>query len=115
MDGKTVGLAATGCVTLSQRRLSALDEKVAADWPRECRHRSARGHCSKFVLQRTNRIQGDYLRAFSDRMQSIPIPATSLLQQSIVKSLVPAVIQVGDPRLEQLINGLVYELFFPDT
>jgi len=36
------------------------------------------------------------------------------LQQSIVESLVAAVIEVGDPKLEQLINGLVYELFFPE-
>lgn len=67
-----------------------------------------------FYEQIANRIQGGYLRAFSDRMQLVPIPPTSPLQQLIVEALVAAVIAVGDSKLEQLINGLVYELFFPD-
>jgi len=64
--------------------------------------------------QIANRIQGGYLRAFLERMQSVPIPATSPAQKSVVESLVLAVISTGDLRLEQLINGLVYELFFRD-
>ena len=67
-----------------------------------------------FYEQIANRIQGGYLRAFSDRMQTVPIPPASLAQQSIIESLVTAVIEIDDPKVEQLINGLVYELFFPD-
>ena len=37
-----------------------------------------------------------------------------MVQQTIIESLVTAVIEIGDPKLEQLINGFVYELFFPD-
>ena len=67
-----------------------------------------------FYEQIANRIQGGYLRAFSDRMQTVPIPPASQVQQAIIESLVSAVIEIDDPRVEQLINGLVYELFFPD-
>ena len=67
-----------------------------------------------FYEQIANRIQGGYLRAFSDRMQSVPIPPTSPAQQAVIESLVTAVIESDGPKYEQLINGLVYELFFPD-
>ena len=67
-----------------------------------------------FYEQIANRIQGGYLRAFSDRMQTVPIPPASLAQQTIIEALVTAVIEIDDPKVEQLINGLVYELFFPN-
>jgi type I restriction-modification system DNA methylase subunit len=67
-----------------------------------------------FYEQIANRIQNGYLRAFSDYMRQVPIPAASKDQRQSVDGGVAAVLAVGDPRFDQLINGLVFELFFPD-
>ena len=67
-----------------------------------------------FYEQIANRIQNGYLRAFSDYMRQVPIPAASKDQRQLVDGCVAAVLATGDPRVEQLINGLVFELFFPD-
>lgn len=67
-----------------------------------------------FYEQIANRIQGGYLRAFSDRMQDIPIPSVTETQRAAVVSAVDATLATLDPRFERLINGLVYELFFPE-
>jgi hypothetical protein len=66
-----------------------------------------------FYEQIAARIQGGYLRAFSNKMQSIPIPTSTLKQQRIIESLVVAVEdEIQTREYERLINGLVYELFF---
>lgn len=67
-----------------------------------------------FYEQIANRIQNGYLRAFSDYMRQVPIPSTSANQKQIVDVCVGAALATSDARFEQLINGLVFELFFPD-
>jgi adenine-specific DNA-methyltransferase len=42
------------------------------------------------------------------------VPAASGAQTTVVETVVSLVLLVRDPRFEQLINGLVFELFFPD-
>lgn len=44
----------------------------------------------------------------------LPVPAPSSRQLSIVKGAVVAVLSVTESHLERFINGLVYELFFPE-
>jgi hypothetical protein len=67
-----------------------------------------------FYEQIANRIQNGYLRAFSDYMKQVPIPAATSIQILTMEALVAAVLVTRDARFEQLINGLVFELFFPD-
>ena len=68
-----------------------------------------------FYEQISNRIQGGYLRAFSDRMQMLPIPTTDSRQRIIIENLIGAIERDANaPEYERLINGLVYELFFPE-
>lgn len=68
-----------------------------------------------FYEQVAARIQGGYLRAFSDRMQSVPIPKTDLSQRGMLEALTTAVeASISRPEYERLVNGLVYELFFPE-
>jgi len=79
----------------------------------------------------SNRVRGGYLRAFSDYMKEIPIPAASDAQQATVEVLVdyllylnrhladhPEAATTRDPLMlaywEQILNGLVYELYFPE-
>lgn len=92
-----------------------------------------------FYTHVANRIRGGYLRAFSDYMQQIPIPAATPEQQRWCERLAEALIWLHggtgipacaspitdknvhatqrDPLLrqflERLLDGLVYELFFP--
>jgi len=63
--------------------------------------------------QLSNRIRGGYLRAFSDYMQQVPIPnRASTLERSFLDIMVAIQTERQDNRLEQLLNGFVYELFF---
>jgi adenine-specific DNA-methyltransferase len=68
-----------------------------------------------FYSQISNRIRGGYLRSFSDCMQQIPIPnrATESARALMDIGVRVQIIQ-PDNRLEQLLNGFVYELFFKD-
>jgi hypothetical protein len=75
-----------------------------------------------------NRIRGGYLRAFSQFMGEIPIPAASPEEQQWCERLAEALIYLHRPEVaagagaapvslmaawfEQWLNGLVYELFF---
>lgn len=74
----------------------------------------------------SNRIRGGYLRAFSQYVGQIPIPAATPEQKSLCEALSGALIELhkseaaGLPGrgliisyFEQWLNGLVYELFFP--
>jgi hypothetical protein len=67
-----------------------------------------------FYEQISNRIMNGYLRAFSNYMQQVPIPSASDKHKQLMEAAVTSVLAIADPRFEQLINGLVYELFFPD-
>lgn len=67
-----------------------------------------------FYEQISSRIMNGYLRAFSDKIQSIRIPPASTSQKKVVESLVNCMIRLSDPHIERLLNGLVYELYFPD-
>ena len=58
-------------------------------------------------------VQNGYFRFKTQYCEQLSIPAASSRQQALLSALTVA--RVGlDPRFEQLINGLVYELFFPD-
>jgi hypothetical protein len=76
----------------------------------------------------SNRIRGGYLRAFSQFMGQIPIPGATSEQKQICESLSNVLISLHRPEVatkipncdlmvayfEQWLNGLVYELFFPE-
>lgn len=47
-------------------------------------------------------------------LEAFPIPNADLRQRHVLGGAAHAVLAAGDPRYEQLINGLVYELFFTD-
>jgi adenine-specific DNA-methyltransferase len=68
-----------------------------------------------FYAQLSNRIRGGYMRAFSDYMQQVPIPKSATIKQrEFIDSIVCVQAAQLDNRLEQLLNGFVYELFFKD-
>lgn len=69
-----------------------------------------------FYRQISSAIRGGYLRAFSEVMQQVPIPAPSAEQQTLITILVDAIIAGARPRapLESLLNGFVYELFLAE-
>ena len=72
--------------------------------------------CSWFFSQISPSIQNGYYRFKSIYCKQIPIPPTRANQADALSSLavVVAVSQHSGAKFEQLINGLVYELFFPD-
>ena len=64
----------------------------------------------------SNRIRGGYLRAFSDYMKLIPIPAVSPDQQAELEKLVQRIINECEhgrdvSALESEVNERVYHLF----
>jgi adenine-specific DNA-methyltransferase len=77
-------------------------------------------------------LRGGFYRYFTQFIEQLPIPIASTEQQSVMENLVeyilhfqrqPSIMQQdeGYPRdhlvvayFEQIVNGLVYELFFPD-
>lgn len=67
-----------------------------------------------FTQQNFSGKQGGFYEFKPMYVSQIPIPATNNNQKAIIEGCVNAVIAKHDPRFEQLINGLVYELFFPD-
>lgn len=84
----------------AEKWLTALLNSAAIEW---------------FYDQISTRMQGGYLRAFTDKMQALPIPQSDSPQRQIIESCVDAVRRgVSLPEYERLLNGLVYELFFPE-
>jgi adenine-specific DNA-methyltransferase len=84
----------------AEKWLTALLNSAAIEW---------------FYDQISTRMQGGYLRAFTDKMQALPIPQSDSPQRKIVESCVDAVrLGLSTPEYERLLNGLVYELFFPE-
>ena len=88
----------------SQKWLCALMNSQAVEW---------------FYSQISNKVRGGYMRSFSDYMQHVPIPHTTPQQQLLIEHVTTAVIGLqGEGPVaayfERLLNGMVYELFFPD-
>ncbi|WP_199555100.1 Eco57I restriction-modification methylase domain-containing protein [Sandaracinobacteroides hominis] len=67
-----------------------------------------------YYRQVSNAIRGGYLRAFSEVMQYVPIARATGAQQKLIDVLVSALSVDRISALEQLLNGFVYELYFPD-
>jgi adenine-specific DNA-methyltransferase len=85
-------------IPTSERWLTGLLNSSAVEW---------------FYEQVAARIQGGYLRAFSDKVQSIPIPPTTESQRDLFERLISAAeSNISRSAYERLLNGLVYELFF---
>ncbi len=64
--------------------------------------------------QLSSQIQNGYFRFKAQYCEQVPIPAASKQQKDICTALVNYAAIVDDSRFERLINGLVYELFFPE-
>ena len=82
-----------------------------------------------FYGNTANRIRGGYLRAFTQFMEQIPVPSATPDKQQLCELLADALIWLHGPAgkkqnsapaslmiayFEQWMNGLVYELFFPE-
>ncbi len=67
-------------------------------------------------MQLIPKLQNEFYEPGAAYMRNFPIPHATDIQKEIVSNLVDAVLAgVSEvPRFEQLINGLVFELFFPD-
>ena len=59
-------------------------------------------------------LQNGFFRVYNYNHADIPIPMTDQSEQLLLLALIHSVVATHDPRFEQLINGLVFELFFPD-
>ncbi len=58
--------------------------------------------------------QNGYYEVQPEALEAFPIPSASDKQKNILVAGYKAIFSINDPRFEQLINGLVYELFFPE-
>jgi adenine-specific DNA-methyltransferase len=68
-----------------------------------------------FFSQISPSVQNGYFRFKSQYCQQIPIPATDTQQANLIECLVNIIIaNISRPEYERLLNGLVYELFFPE-
>ena len=67
-----------------------------------------------YFSQFSSQIQNGYYRFKAQYCEQVPVPDATDDQKLIAEALVSAVLSTSDPRIEQLINGLVFELFFPD-
>ncbi|MDR3449259.1 MAG: TaqI-like C-terminal specificity domain-containing protein, partial [Alphaproteobacteria bacterium] len=65
-----------------------------------------------YYRQVSSAIRGGYLRAFSEVMQHVPIARTSPNNMALIDCLTGALCKAQNPALEQLLNALVYELYF---
>ncbi len=60
-------------------------------------------------------LQNGFLQVHNNNQEEISIPISNIAQQTVISCVVQAIlVGVSVNRFEQLINGLVYELFFPD-
>lgn len=68
-----------------------------------------------FYSQISPQIQNGYYRFISQYVCQIPIPTASNEQIAVIKRIVDAITtDTSRPEYERLLNGLVYELFFPE-
>lgn len=58
--------------------------------------------------------QNGYYEVQPDALEAFPIPTATAQQKAVLDVTANGVLATSDPRFEQLINGLVFELFFPD-
>ena len=49
-----------------------------------------------------------------DALEAFRVPDATSFQTGVIEAVVTYLVGQSQPRLEQLIDGLVYELFFPD-
>ncbi|MER8983687.1 TaqI-like C-terminal specificity domain-containing protein [Mesorhizobium sp. M0843] len=88
-------------IPTSKRWLTGILNSLAVEW---------------FYRQTSSAIRGGYLRAFSEVMQHVPIPAPAPKQEALITVVVDAILAGAKPRarFESLINAFVYELFLPE-
>ena len=68
-----------------------------------------------FLKATSTDLSGGFLQAHNYNQFSIPVPAASESQTSIAIILVNVICEgISRPEYERLLNGLVYELFFPE-
>lgn len=70
--------------------------------------------CEWFYQQISPAIQNGYYRFIAQYVEQIPIPMMSERQAAQADILAQLLNGNANPALEQLVNGLVYELYFPD-
>lgn len=58
--------------------------------------------------------QNGYYEVQPEALEAFPIPSASSPHKAILAGAANSVLTSGTPQFEQLINGLVFELFFPD-
>jgi len=58
--------------------------------------------------------QNGYYEVQPEGLEAFPVPSATAQQKTLLEVLVNGVLVTRDPRFEQLINGLVFELFFPE-
>lgn len=58
--------------------------------------------------------QNGYYEVQPEALEAFPIPSASARHKAILGGAANSVLTSGAPQFEQLINGLVFELFFPD-
>ncbi len=58
--------------------------------------------------------QNGYYEVQPEVLEAFPIPSATAQQKAVLDVTANCVLATSDPRFEQLINGLVFELFFPD-
>jgi hypothetical protein len=61
-------------------------------------------------------LQNGFIQVFARDQETIPIPEANTSQKECIDAIVRSieVVNAGSSNFEQLINGLVFELFFPD-
>ena len=68
-----------------------------------------------FYSQISPQIMNGYYRFIAQYVEQIPIPPASTQQKRCIEEVVDCVVnRISAPEYERLLNGLVYELFFPE-
>jgi type I restriction-modification system DNA methylase subunit len=68
-----------------------------------------------FLKATSTDLSGGFLQAHNYNQFSIPIPTATGVQRALTIALVVAIrANISRPEYERLLNGLVYELFFPE-
>jgi hypothetical protein len=58
--------------------------------------------------------QGGFYEVQPEGLEAFPVPTLTDIQIRMLNEIDYAPLAIQDPRLEQLLNGFVYELFFPE-
>ncbi len=70
--------------------------------------------CAWFYAQISPQIQNGYYCFIAQYCEQIPIPIASSVKKTYLECVVSIILALGASRFEPLINGLIYELFFPE-